>query len=81
MRAFVVVTDHPFFAVSDDRGRFSIEGVPPGSYTLEAWHSRYGWKRRAAVTITAGAETTVHVAYDAGDPEPKENEGELRALF
>jgi plastocyanin len=45
MAAFVPITDHPFFDVTSDSGAFSIAGVPTGkSYTLEAWHPKYGLK-------------------------------------
>lgn len=30
--------EHPFFAVTDDAGRFAIKDLPPGKYTLEVWH-------------------------------------------
>jgi plastocyanin len=45
MRAFAVVTDHPFFAVTGDDGAFRIEGVPAGAYTLEAWHPTLGLQK------------------------------------
>lgn len=38
MLAWVHVVEHPYFAVSDDDGRFRIEGVPPGTYTVRVWH-------------------------------------------
>ena len=44
MNAFVRVDRHPFHAVTDAAGRFKIEGVPPGTYTLEVWHERSGSK-------------------------------------
>ena len=40
MSAFIVVTQNPFFAKVDDKGNYSIENVPPGTYTLKAWHER-----------------------------------------
>jgi hypothetical protein len=33
--------DHPYFAVTDTEGKFEIAGVPPGTYTLIAWHEGY----------------------------------------
>ncbi|MEP6621229.1 MAG: carboxypeptidase-like regulatory domain-containing protein [bacterium] len=40
--AYVAVFDHPYFAVTSATGTFKIEGVPPGTYTLRAWHERGG---------------------------------------
>lgn len=37
MRAFAGVVSHPFFAVTGKDGSYSIQGLPPGSYTVEAW--------------------------------------------
>lgn len=42
MRAYVGVFDHPYFAVTDARGEFSLPNIPPGQYTIEAWHERFG---------------------------------------
>lgn len=41
MSAYVVVLAHRFFAVSDDEGRYRIDNVPPGTYTVVAWHERF----------------------------------------
>ncbi len=38
MRAYIGVLDHPFFAVSDGNGQFTLKGLPPGEYEIEAWH-------------------------------------------
>ena len=53
MHAFVVVTDHPFVAVTGADGVFSIPAVPPGKYTLEAWHPVLGL-RTAKLTVGKG---------------------------
>ena len=42
MRGYIHVFDHPYFAVSDEQGSFAISDVPPGKYTLKAWHERTG---------------------------------------
>ena len=42
MLGYVHVFDHPFFAVTDEKGNFSIANVPPGKYTLKAWHEDAG---------------------------------------
>ena len=53
MTAYVVVTDHPYFAVTDADGKFSIANVPAGSYTIEAWHPELGTIQKKGVTVTA----------------------------
>jgi outer membrane lipoprotein-sorting protein len=44
MRSYIGVVNHPFFAVTGDDGTFTIKGLPPGKYTVEAWHEKYGTK-------------------------------------
>lgn len=56
MHAKLFVMDNPYFAVSDANGAFSINGLPAGTYTLEAWHEKYGTKT-ATVTVTATGGT------------------------
>jgi len=57
MRAWIVVRDNPFFAVSKETGLFSIEGVPAGTYTVRAWHEVFG-ELEQTVTILEGDEKT-----------------------
>jgi plastocyanin len=38
MSAYIMVVDTPYFAVTDRQGNFRIRDVPPGTYTLHAWH-------------------------------------------
>jgi len=55
MHAWLGVLPHSFYSVSGSDGGFSIKGLPPGSYTIEAWHEKYG-TQTATVTVT-GSET------------------------
>jgi plastocyanin len=64
MAAHVGVMSHPFFAVTDKAGAFSIKGLPPGTYTLEAWHEVFG-TRTQQVTMAAGGQQTVALAFTA----------------
>ena len=38
MSAFILVFTHPYFAVTDDQGRYRIDHVPPGNYGVIAWN-------------------------------------------
>lgn len=40
MSAVVLVLDNPYFAIPSDAGRYVIDGVPPGEYTVVGWHER-----------------------------------------
>jgi plastocyanin len=42
MSAYIGVFPHPYFAVTGDDGSFTLKSLPPGEYTIEAWHERYG---------------------------------------
>jgi hypothetical protein len=47
----VVVAEHPYYAVTNERGEFALENVPPGNYTLQVWHESLGTlKKDVAVT-------------------------------
>jgi plastocyanin len=79
-RAFMLVSDHPFFAVTREDGAYHLDDVPPGKYRVEAWHSIYG-RKTAEVEVTAGKPVEVDFTYTGTEPEPPENQGELRDLF
>ena len=52
MNAYVGVLDHPYFSVTGEDGKFALKGLPPGTYTIEAWHERLG-AMTESVTIAA----------------------------
>jgi plastocyanin len=65
MSAWIVVMDHPYHAVTDATGTFTLSSVPPGDYVLETWHEELGTSRRP-VTVSAGetTELTIELASD-----------------
>ena len=55
MKAYVGVLKHPFFAVSAEDGSFTISGVPPGTYTVVAWHEGPGVGTEKTMQVTVPA--------------------------
>jgi hypothetical protein len=58
MRAYANVVTHPFFAVTTEDGMFEIKGLPPGTYTIEAWHERLGTQTQQ-VTISEASPSVM----------------------
>lgn len=53
MRAWIGVVNSPFYAVTGDDGTYTIKGLPPGTYTIEVWHEKYGTQDQQ---VTVGAK-------------------------
>jgi plastocyanin len=60
MRAFIGVLDHPYFAATGADGSFSLKGLPPGTYTVEAWHETLGMQTQS---VTIGAKESRDIAF------------------
>ncbi len=60
MSAYVIVTDTPYYALTDADGNFIIEGLPAGDYEIEIWHEWLG-KRRQPVSVKEGQTESVDV--------------------
>jgi plastocyanin len=65
MRAFVFVFAHPIFAVTTTAGKFELKNLPPGTYTIEAWHEKYGAQNKS-VTLTPHASQTISFRFRVG---------------
>ncbi len=60
MNGYIGVFDHPFYAVSGSDGTFTIKGLPPGDYTIEAWHEELGAQTQK---VTLAAKDTKQVDF------------------
>jgi len=58
MSAYIVVSDHPYYAVTDVYGDYLIVDIPAGSYRLKVWHETLGVQEKP-VEIKAGGSHTV----------------------
>jgi len=76
MSAAIGVETHPYFAVSDDSGSFTIRNVPAGRHTIRVWHERYG-RLTKTVTVTAGGSATATFTY-TGNEKPAAGLREVR---
>lgn len=64
MNAFVNVVDNPFFAVTGADGRFTIAGLPPGTYTLGAVHEKSG-EQTLQITVAPRQSATAEFTFTA----------------
>lgn len=66
MKAFVFAMDHPFFAVTDEKGQFKIAGLPAGDYTVAAWHEDFG-EQEAKITVGSTDLTDIGFSFQANE--------------
>lgn len=65
MNAYAGILDHPFYAVTDENGSFKLPPLPPGEYTIEAWHEEYGVQTQT-VTVTQKETKEITFTYSPG---------------
>ena len=69
MSAWAGVFTNPFYSVTKADGKFTISGLDPGTYEIEAWHERLGTQK---ATVTVGASDTKSVNFKFTAPAPKQ---------
>jgi plastocyanin len=62
MRSYIAVFKHPFFAVTDKAGNFELKNLPPGDYTIEAWHEKLG-KSTQKISVGPGATKELEFVF------------------
>jgi hypothetical protein len=66
MAASILVLDHPYFAIPELDGTFTLPTVPPGRYTLVGWHERIG-ERTTPVVVQTGRPVSVELSLPVED--------------
>lgn len=69
MKCYIGVLPHNYFAVTRTDGRFSLPPLPPGDYTITAWHEKYGVKTQK-VKIGAKESKDITFNYSGAAPAP-----------
>ncbi|MHC4443279.1 MAG: carboxypeptidase regulatory-like domain-containing protein [Planctomycetota bacterium] len=62
MAGWIVVAEHPYYAVTGEKGKFQLEKVPVGTHKVEVWHETLG-KQEKEVTVKAGEKTKVEFVF------------------
>jgi len=62
MRAYIGVVSHPFYAVTGSDGTFSLKGLPPGTYVIQAWQEKYG-PQEQTITVAAKDSKTADFTF------------------
>ncbi len=65
MSAWIAVFDHPYFSVTGDDGTFDIKNLPDGTWTLQAWHEKYGTQEQKITVKNGKAEANFTFKADA----------------
>jgi len=64
MKSYVAVFKHPYFAVTGKDGSFQLPNLPPGDYTIEAWHEKLGTMTQK-ITVTDGQTKNLDFTFKA----------------
>lgn len=68
MKGYWLITDHPFAAVTNDKGEFEIADVPAGSHDFTIWQEKSGYlAKKMTVKVKAGETTELNVEADADE--------------
>jgi hypothetical protein len=65
MESWGMAMDHPYYVVTDAEGRFSIGDIPPGDYTLLAWHPQIGTTLEQKISVSEKGKVTANFEFNS----------------
>ncbi len=76
MESWAMAVNNPYYALTDENGKFSLEQVPPGTYQLVVWHPQTGPGMTKTVTVKADGKLSEQMAL----PAPKGNRSAYKVV-
>ena len=65
-----VIVDNPYYAITDEEGKFSIKDIPPGTYKVIAWHP-FIPNQIGTITIEPGSQSSLGFEFDGANVQRK----------
>jgi len=78
MVSYVHIFTHPYAALTNEKGEFSISDIPAGSYEVRAWHEGLGEISLGKVNVKAGKATIVNAEFSKYPEKPKKASPQIR---
>lgn len=76
MESWAMAVNNPYYALTDEHGKFSIDNIPPGTYQLVVWHPQTGPGTTTMVTVQADGKLVRQLSL----PAPKGNRTAYKVL-
>ncbi len=63
INGYIFIFDHPYSAVTDEKGAFVMDNIPPDEYLLKVWHEGFGMQEKK-IKVTPGGLVEANIAFD-----------------
>jgi hypothetical protein len=63
INGYIFIFDHPYAAVTDEKGAFVMDNIPPDEYLLKVWHEGFGMQEKK-IKVTPGGLVEANIAFD-----------------
>jgi len=70
MSAWIIAAEHAYYTITNEKGEYSLDGIPPGKYTLKFWQESLG-EKSSEVTIGEEKNVQLDYAFEAAEPTKK----------